>query len=69
MIESLLPESTSENMNRLVEQKNLSDKVRGYGVVHISSTEQYHQMQSGLRYKFKSVPIWKLLSRFIHVKL
>ncbi len=54
MIESLLPELTSENVAIAIECANLPDQVRGYGVVKMESIEQYQQLQAGLMHRFRN---------------
>ena len=54
MIDSLLPELQSENIETAVECARLPDQVRGYGVVKMESIEQYYELQAGLVHRFRN---------------
>ena len=54
MIESLLPELTTDNVQVAVECATLPDQVRGYGVVKAESIRQYYQLQAGLLHRFRN---------------
>ena len=54
MIDSLLPELKSENIETAVECARLPDQVRGYGVVKMESIEQYYELQAGLVHRFRN---------------